>query len=283
LESNSPCWVLSDFRALQIFPNSSELWILAAHYEYENNLNISGARNLLLRSIRLNPEKQELWHKLAELECLYILKITERRRILGLDNKEDEVTDDAGELEGNEIQLPTITEEELQKTDGLHLDLPLTSPLTDISTNPALNGAVPLAVFSSAIASRPDDISLWAGFYDVFAPFYSRLSFIDSALNMVKSHMEDIFPGRGLTLLIQIKDHAKGIESTDKSFPAAIREMIKTANAIPSLPMRDRRGCCAGLIQYLAGISEKNGLDVNLQQVIKVLQGRVENWRIQDN
>jgi U3 small nucleolar RNA-associated protein 6 len=257
-----------------------ELLIARSHL---NGTIISGERNLLPQAIQLNPEEQELRHKLAELECLYILKITERRRILGLDHKEDKVTEDTGELEGSEIQLPTITEEELQKTDGLQLNVLLTSPLTDISANPALNGAVPLAVYSSAIASRPDDISLTAGFYDVFLPFYSTLPFIDSALDTVKGHMEEIFSGRGLTLLIQIKDHARGIESTDKSFPAAIREMIKTATAIPSLLLRDREECCAGLTEYLTSISERNGLDVNLQQVVKVLQGRVEKWRVEDN
>ena len=95
--------------------------------------------------------------------------------------------------------------------------------------------------------------------------------------------MEEIFSGRGLTLLIQIKDHARGIESTDKSFPAAIREMIKTATAIPSLLLRDWVECCARLTEYLTSISERNGLDVNLQQVVQVLQGRVEKWRVQGN
>jgi hypothetical protein len=79
-------------------------------------------------------------------------------------------------------------------------------------------------------------------------------------------------------LPIQIKDHARGIESTDKSYPAAIREMIKTATAIPSLLLRDWVECCARLTEYLTSISERNGLDVNLQQVVKVLHGRVEKW-----
>ena len=73
----------------------------------------------------------------------------------------------------------------------------LTWPLTDISANPALNGAVPLAVYSSAIASRPDDIALTAGLYDVFLPFYSTLSFIDSALDTVKGQLEEIFLSTG--------------------------------------------------------------------------------------
>ena len=283
MESNPFQGTSNNCRALQTFPSSAELWIIAAHYEYENNFNISGARNLLLRSIRLNPEKPELWFKLAELECLYILKITERRRILGLDNKQEKTTKDTGELEGNEIQLPTITEEELSKTDGPQIDPLLTSPLTDISTNPALNGAVPLAVYSSAIASRPDDISLCAGIYDVFLPFHSTLSFIDSALNKVKAHMEENFQGRGLALLTQIKDHARGIEPSDKTFPAAVRKMMKTANGIFSLPIGERKECCTGLIRFLEGISETNRLDVNLQKVVRVFRGRAEKWRNQED
>jgi U3 small nucleolar RNA-associated protein 6 len=276
-------------RALQSFPNSSELWILAAHYEYQTNFNISGARNLLLRSLRLNPEKQELWFKLAELECLYILKITERRRILGLDKKQLEdrqETQDKGDFEANEIALPSITEEELNKSEGPQFDTLLTSPLTDISTNAALNGAVPMAVYSSAIATRPDDISICRGFYDIFLSFStgsSALSFIDSALDTVKARMEERFSGRGLTVLIRIKDHARGIAPTEVEFPAAIRKMMKTANAtVPSLSVNERRQCCNGLFLYMAEISQTTRLDENLRKVVTIFQRKAENWRTMD-
>ena len=264
---------------MQKFPSSSELWILAAQYEYDTNYNISGARNLLLRSLRLNPEKRELWLEYAKLECLYILKIIERRRVLGLDKQEDKMVEDkTGFDDQNEITLPTITQEELQKTDGPRLDRLLTSPLTNVSTNPALNGAIPLAVYSSAIASRPDDVSLVAGFYDVFLSFYSGLSFIDSALDTVKGQLMEYFPGRGKTFLIQIKDHTRGIEVTDKRFPAAIREMMRTANAVPKLPLKERRECCIGLLEYLEKVSKTDGIDANLQKVIEIFQERVGKW-----
>lgn len=265
---------------MQKFPCSSELWILAAQYEYDTNYNISGARNLLLRSLRLNPEKRELWLEYAKLECLYILKIMERRRVLGLDKQEYKMVDDeSGFDDQNEITLPSITQEELQKTDGPQLDPLLTSPLTNASTNPALNGAIPLAVYSSAIASQPDDISLVAGFYEIYVSFYSGLSFIDSALETVKGRLVEYFPGRGKTLLIQIKDHARGIEATDKRFPVAIREMMKTANAVPKLPLKERRECCTGLSEYLEKISKTDGLDENLQKVIEIFQGRLGKWK----
>ena len=204
----------------------------------------------------------------------------ERRRVLGVDRQEDKMVDDkSGFDDQNEITLPTITQEELQKTDGPRLDPLLTSPLTNVSTNPALNGAIPLAVYSSAIASRPDDISLVAGFYDIFASFYSGLSFIDSALDTVKGRLIDHFSGRGTTLLIQIKDHARGIGVTDKRFPAAIREMMKTANAVSKLPLKERRDCCTGLSEYLEKISKTDGLDENLQKVIEIFQGKVGKWK----
>lgn len=264
---------------MQKFPSSAELWILAAQYEYDTNFNISGARNLLLRSLRLNPEKRELWLEYAKLECLYILKIMERRRILGLDKKEDvEMEDKSDFKDENEIVLPRITQEELQK-DGPRLDPLLTSPLTDVSSNPALNGAIPLAVYSSAITSRPDDINLVAGFYDIFVPFHSGLSFIDSALEKVRKHLEEKFDGRGKTLLVQIKDQFRGVEPTDKQFPAAMREMMKMANAIPKLQVKERKECCSGLLLYLQKVSQTERLDENLQKVIKILQGRVGKWQ----
>ena len=103
------------------------------------------------------------------------------------------------------------------------------------------------------IASRPDDISLCARLHDLFLPFHSTLSLIDSALNKVKGYMEENFQGRGLALLTQIKDHAGRIEPSDKTFPAAVRKMMKTTNGIFLLPIRERKECCTGLIDTISG------------------------------
>lgn len=273
----------SNVRALQKFPSSAELWILAAQHEYDTNFNIVGARNLFLRSLRLNPEKRELWLEYAKLECLYVLKILERRRILGLDKAQEQVSEDSNAFEGqDEIILPTITEEDLRRSDGPRLDPLLTSPLTDISNNPALNGAIPLAVYSSAITTRPEDISLIAGFYDMFASLQSRVPFINSALDRVKKHLEETFPGRGMALLVQIKDHGRGLDPVGKEFPSAIREMIKTSNSISSLPFPERKECSTRLLRYLEGISLIQGLDENLQKVIKLFERRVRKWQDMD-
>jgi U3 small nucleolar RNA-associated protein 6 len=252
------------------------LWILAAQFEYENNFNISGARNLLLRSLRLNPEKRELWLEYAKLECLYILKIMDRRRILGVDKPHPEIAEDkTGFEDHNEIMLPTITENELQKKEG-EFDPLLTSPLTDVTTNLALNGAIPMAVYAEAIAARPEDVSLVAGFYDVFVEFYLALSFIGSALDTVKQHLQETFPARGKTLFVQVRDHARGFTPLDKQFPSAIREMMKTAASANTLPGRDRRQFCEGMTTYLEKILHTDGLEESLVKVLKIFLVRVK-------
>jgi len=275
----------ADGSALQKFPSSAELWIMAARYEFNKNANMTGARNLLLRSLRLNPEKRELWLEYARLECLFLLKIMERRRILGLDKVETtSVEDDVLEFhKRDEIQLPVITAEDLEKQgegEGATLDPVLTtSPLADVATNPALNGAIALAVYDSAVGTRPDDISLATGFYDVFAPFYSGLRFIDAALNKVKAHLEEKFPGRGRTVLIQIKDHARGIDVMDKNFPGVLREMMNTANTMTSLPVKERKDCCAGLQKYLDELLDIRDLDQNLRKAIEIFRGKAAKWQ----
>ena len=186
--------------------------------------------------------------------------------------------DETGFEDRNEITLPTITQEELQ-TDGPRLDPLLTSPLTDMSTNPALNGAIPMAIYSSAIASRPDDIALVAGFYETISLFHSGLSFVDSAMDTVVQHLKDKFPGRGKTLFIEIKDHARGIEATEKEFPAALGLMIKTASAVTKLPMKERKECCVSLSEYLESLLQTRGLDENLRKAIGIFTARVAKWQ----
>jgi U3 small nucleolar RNA-associated protein 6 len=265
---------------LQKFPSSAELWILAAQYEYDTNLNFSGAQNLLLRSLRLNPEKQELWWEFSRLACSYVVKLLERRRILGLDKPLKEMLHDkTGFQDQNEIELPTISMEELQKADDPQLDPLLTSPLSDVSTNPVLNGAIPKAILASAISSRPNDLILISGFYEVFLSFHSKLAFIDSILDTLKKHIQDTFPGRGITLFIRVIDHARGLEYSDTRFPRALREMMNTSSSVTELVSKERTVCCSKLIEYLEAVSQTDELEVNLRKAIAVFVDRVQRWK----
>jgi U3 small nucleolar RNA-associated protein 6 len=267
-------------RALQKFPSSPDLWIEAARFEYERNFNITGARNLLLRSLRLNPERRELWLEYARLETLYIFKILERRRVLGLDDKsrmEEKAWDDKDFDGQNEITLPTITADDLE-TDGSKTESILNPRLADVSKNAALNGAIPTMVYSSATSACPNDILLLVGFYDMFLSFHPIVPFINSILDTIKHDMGEKFPGRGYTLLVQIKDCIRGVRADDAKFPAAVREMMNMAHAISSMSMENRKECCTGLLKFIQGLSEMPDLEENIGEVLKIFQRRVMKW-----
>eukprot|EP00501_MAST-03F_sp_TOSAG23-6_P001361 GSMAST32.ASY1.ANO1.1413.1 assembled CDS len=72
-------------KALQIHPRCTGLWIQAAAWEYSDNGNVSGARALLQRGLRINEESEQLWLEYFRLELLYVHKMATRRATLGLD------------------------------------------------------------------------------------------------------------------------------------------------------------------------------------------------------
>jgi len=70
-------------RSLQIHPRSIELWLQAAEFEYDRQGNVSTARALFLRALRLNSESLTLWSAYFRMECLYVQKMRGRKFLLG--------------------------------------------------------------------------------------------------------------------------------------------------------------------------------------------------------
>jgi hypothetical protein len=198
---------------------------------------------------------------------------------LGLDTKAQEETSPEGEDFGdqNEIILPSITEDDLQ-VQGSEQESLSKSSLADISKNAALNGAIPTTVYTSATNARPNDILLHVGFYDTFSSFHPVVPFINSMLDTIKNDLVEKFPGRGYTLLIQIKDCARGISATDKQFPSAVREMMNLASAISTLSVENRKECCVPLLKFIQDIYSKPELEENLKEVLKIFERRIMKW-----
>lgn len=77
-------------RALQLHPRHPPLWIRAASWQYFNLNNSTAARILLQRALRLNPTSQEIWLEYFRMELHYMVKISARRGVLGLEAKQDD-------------------------------------------------------------------------------------------------------------------------------------------------------------------------------------------------
>jgi U3 small nucleolar RNA-associated protein 6 len=71
-------------KAIQHHPREPVVWQMAASYEWEQNGNMVASRSLFQRGLRFNNDSVELWLSYLKFEILFILKLLERRKALGI-------------------------------------------------------------------------------------------------------------------------------------------------------------------------------------------------------
>ncbi|XP_071107937.1 U3 small nucleolar RNA-associated protein 6 homolog [Haliotis cracherodii] len=69
-------------RMLQVHNKKPDLWVMAAKWEFEANINPENARTLLQRGLRFNDTSKQLWIEYYRLELLYAEKLRKRRELL---------------------------------------------------------------------------------------------------------------------------------------------------------------------------------------------------------
>lgn len=154
-------------KLLLLQPRNVDAWLSAAKYEFEENANAKGARELYQRALRLNPESQRLWLSYAQFELTYVSKLLARRKVMGLlteKQQEEDMKDEAEEFKKKMQLAPDNLEANTDKIsfddvemDDLKAEL-RSLPEADMNvlgnpeTNPVLKGDVALTVFDLAIA-----------------------------------------------------------------------------------------------------------------------------------
>ena len=179
------------------------------------------ARSFMQRGLRFNKGSKQLWLEYTKLELVYIAKIITRRQLLGMDS----------ERTGKEV--PEV--EEIVKVSGIvaedsslgleHTDDVVDSPLNNLESNPALNGAIPLAVFDAATKEIPKDINLVFSFFNLFSSF-KNLPCLPKLLGHVTNHSLSNYSTSPLALFMAIKAPIIGVESSCPDFPSKIGSML---------------------------------------------------------
>lgn len=73
-------------QAIRFHPNVPGLWIYAAAWEFDQNLNVAAARAHMQRALRACPKSEDLWVEYLRMELTYINKLKARKVALGEDN-----------------------------------------------------------------------------------------------------------------------------------------------------------------------------------------------------
>ena len=102
-------------RAIQLHPRRSEIWMLAANWEWEENGSVTAARTLLQRALRLNADARPLWLHYFTLELMFLVKIMERQSILGIAREDDAHASASASSSDNEQDQESDEEQEMDR------------------------------------------------------------------------------------------------------------------------------------------------------------------------
>ncbi|KAF2704269.1 hepatocellular carcinoma-associated antigen 66 [Pleomassaria siparia CBS 279.74] len=212
---------------VRLHPTKAALWIYAARYFMDTQADITNARSYMQRGLRFCKNSEHLWVEYAKLETLYIGKIAGRRKILGLDiDRTKKVTEEG--LDSDMITLPEVTAEDvnpsLGKEDGVDEEA-----LQNLASAPILTGAIPIAIFDSAMKQFNGDPALAEQFFAMFAEF-DQLPCVKRILQHVLDHVEQNSPQSVHAIICAFQMQLFGIHPTSPEFPPALRDSLDLLN-----------------------------------------------------
>ncbi|KAJ1287354.1 hypothetical protein BS78_02G003400 [Paspalum vaginatum] len=103
-------------QAIRFHPKVPGLWIYAAAWEFDQNLNVAAARALMQSGLRSCPHSEDMWVEYLRMELTYLNKLKARKVALGEDVKTLQKSNDDGagqwKEENKELFMPLDQERE---------------------------------------------------------------------------------------------------------------------------------------------------------------------------
>ncbi|KAI1001535.1 hypothetical protein K3495_g6665 [Podosphaera aphanis] len=268
--------------AIRLHPTKSELWLYAAKCVWESEADLNCARSYFQRGIRFCIDKGDLWIEYAKLEMIYLAKIFMRRKILQIDRKKpgnDNIDTKAAtstNFDGSEdmILIPNFEPNDppSDPMEGVGIDTGL--PIKDLTKTPALNGAIPLAIFDDARKQPFFCSSTAAEFFDMFAVF-SQVPCQNRILQHVVDCMVELYPTDFRTWHYYTKQPTVGIDPLSPEFPAALG--LSFEKLLESLEKTKDVACYSQTTgSWLKSISDLPELDAGIKTAVEQIMLRLK-------
>jgi U3 small nucleolar RNA-associated protein 6 len=107
-------------QAIRYHPKVPGLWMYAAAWEFDQNLNVAAARALMQSGLRSCPESEDMWIEYLRMELTYLNKLKARKVALGEDVKTlQKSSDDSGHWKEENKELFMSFDEQGAEDSGL--------------------------------------------------------------------------------------------------------------------------------------------------------------------
>jgi len=174
-------------QALRLHPLQVDLWIRAAYFEYEQNHDISAARVLLQRALRTLKSEKTLWIHYFRLELLYLKKLSDRLKVMGVDPalvlSEKLPGIDLDPEDKNQPQDSTV--EQIQQATSEQ-----TTAVSDNQTNEFFSGKIASIIFQAAVNEIPE-FSFCLEFWKIYRQFSNTEKLQEEVLDVIRSRFSE--------------------------------------------------------------------------------------------
>lgn len=236
---------------LRLHPARPELWIYAAQFAVEENGDMTEARGYMQRGLRFCKNKQEMWLQYLRLEMSYIAKLQARRQILGISEPQEDPKDSVK----TDSQLDSIESVGDSTVDTI------ASTAASTSTRSVTAGAIPIAIFDSAMQQFHDDPKLVFKVVDLISE-YTNLAAAANVLHHIREHLSSVNESVPAASACEILLPLCGLTVESQEFPSALRIAIKK---LKSSPQSSQLRVWAK--SWLERLVLEDGLDPALKQV----------------
>ncbi|KAE8670175.1 L-ascorbate oxidase-like protein [Hibiscus syriacus] len=108
-------------QVIRFHPKLPGVWIYAAAWEFDHNLNVAAARALMQSGLRLCPNSEDLWVEYLRMELTYLNKLKARKAALGEDKgtlvRDKKDADEKQWKEENKDLFMSLDDEEKENID----------------------------------------------------------------------------------------------------------------------------------------------------------------------
>lgn len=218
-------------RVLRLMPRDADLWVLAGRRAAKNG-DMGSARGYFMRGCRFCTADECLWVEYARCELEWLAKVEGKKNEPKRGKKTSAI---AGEQvgDGDEMLFSINDDEDDEDMDEVILPdaPPAKATVFDkeetktLENNPAMDGAIPMAIFDVARKQNFFKASSAESFFDLFASF-DKLSVQGKLLQHALDTMQADYPQSPFTWACYVRRPLVGVSPYTAEFPRGLRDVL---------------------------------------------------------
>ncbi|KAI1325587.1 U3 small nucleolar RNA-associated protein 6-domain-containing protein [Xylariaceae sp. FL0255] len=263
-------------RALRMHPAKPELWVMAGQRSAKNG-DMQAARGFFMRGARFCARDATVWLEYARCEMEWLDKMEARKSKKGGTEK---AIQEQAERDDDEIKF--VEDEEDNDDDDVdengHMILPNPDDTavkkvfddetaSKLKNNPALDGAIPLAIFDIARKQPFFDAKGAEKFFDVFAVF-TQVSIQGRIIQHVLDSMNELCPSDPHTCYCYIRQPLVGIDPATPEYPKALRDTLNRLKSTLTTTT-NKKALLAQIKPWIGTLLSTEDLDSGIRTVLE--------------